>query len=136
MATQKTIAIIGALEEVAEKAIGVLKKSGFHLLLFYKQSDEYKRKQLPLAEEPANIEWVSCPKEASWEADAVILAIPAGEYTEIASDIRFVTTGKPVINIRNNSISNTALQQLLPDSVVVYGDVRNVHILLNDFFKR
>lgn len=136
MATQKTISIIGALNEVAEKAIGVLSERNFNLLLFYKESDAGKRERSTYADNAVNVEWISCPKEASWEADAVILAIPPGEQQEIASDIRSVTTGKPVIDIRNSDDNRKALQQLLPCSIVHCVDAKRVGDLLTDFFKQ
>ncbi|PZR28690.1 MAG: hypothetical protein DI535_06025 [Citrobacter freundii] len=136
MATQRTISIIGALEEVAENAIRELSERNFNLLLFYKESDESKRPQSSYATHAANIEWISCPREASWEADAVILAIPVGEQQEIASDIRPVTTGKPVIDIRNGDNNRHALQQLLPDSIVYCVDAKCAGELLIDFFKQ
>ena len=69
-------------------------------------------------------------KEASWEADIIILATPYGAEKEVAEKIREVATGKVVISISNplNSSYNDLvtsedaaeeLQKLLPNSKVV-----------------
>ena len=75
---------------------------------------------------------ISCAREASWEADIIILATPYGTEKEVAEKIREVATGKVVISISNppNSSYNDLvsspdtsaaeeLQKLLPNSKVV-----------------
>lgn len=74
---------------------------------------------------------VSCVKEASWEADVIVVATPYEVEQEVAEKIREVAVGKLIISISStrNNLNNTLdsseitaaedLQHLLPHSKVV-----------------
>jgi len=49
----------------------------------------------------ADVEILDCSKEASWEADIIIPAVPYQSQAEVASKIKDVVTGKIVISISN-----------------------------------
>lgn len=120
MATQQTIAIIGALEEAAQSAIAGLTGTGYRLLLFCKEDDLSRLSAFAAGKrfDGTDVEWMSCPIEASWEADIILLSVPADEIAEVASAIREVAIGKPVVDIRNDEKDITKLKELLPYSVV------------------
>lgn len=129
MATQKTIAILGALEPEGLYAAHALRETGHRLLLFYKgMADGQSMASL----QHTNIEWINCPREASWEADMIILAIPQEEHEAIAADINKVAAGKNVLDIRNNETAAASLRSLLPSSFI-YFDRADLVALTNEF---
>ena len=111
-----------------------LAKGNYRLLLkannIQKLNDlvETIRKQSP----QSDVEGMSCPKEAGWESDIIILAVPYGAEKEIAPKIREVANRKIVISISNplnetfdglltspGTSAAEELQKLLPNSRVV-----------------
>jgi len=133
MASSKTIAIIGATGNVGSAIAKCLSTTSNRLLLM--ADDEAQlvtlisdiRRTSPAAE----IETATSAKEASWEADIIVVASPnAGN--EIAERIREVAIGKIVISVSqpingylnisatpSNISAAEELQQLLPHSKVV-----------------
>ncbi|MCG2617541.1 hypothetical protein LZZ85_24795 [Terrimonas sp. NA20] len=120
MATQQTIAIIGALEEEAKTAIASLTGSGYRLLLFCKEEQLSTLSSFASGKqfEGIDLEWMSCPIEASWEADLILLSVPGNEVAEVAAAIRDVAIGKPVVDIRKDGTELSELQTLLPYSSI------------------
>ena len=114
MATTRTIAIIGALEEKGREAIQALADKNYRLLLFYKATGE-----LAAAQPQLDKEWISCPVEACWEADIILIAAPPEEHAKLAADIKAVATGKPVIILGKEDETGNKLVTALPHSHVI-----------------
>jgi NADPH-dependent F420 reductase len=131
---QKTIAVIGATGNMGSAIAKGLSKGDYQLLLC--ANDQSKLQSLVndiiAVHSPANVETLDCTKEASWQADIIILAVPYGAEKEIAERIQEVANQKIVISIANplNNTSNglvTApdtsaaeeLQKLLPNAKVI-----------------
>ena len=104
----------------------------YRLLLM--ANDQGKLVDLKLALEKSGTEAyaLSCAKEASWEADIIIVATPYEDERDVAEKIREVANGKIVISISNplNKAYNDLvtspetsaaeeLQKMLPNSKVV-----------------
>lgn len=135
MAAIKTIAIIGATGNMGSAIAKSLSKSNTYRLLLMSNEQEKLIDLKTAIEKTAHHQEVfaiSCAKEASWEADIIILATPYESEQEVANKIREVATGKIVISISNplNSSYNDLvtpsdtsaaeeLQRLLPTSKVV-----------------
>jgi predicted dinucleotide-binding enzyme len=133
MAQKQTIAIIGATGKVGSAIAKCLSVENYRLLLMADEPDKLNMLCATLKQPSAiaEIESLSCAKEASWEADIVIIATPYEEVTEVAKRIREVAIGKIVISVSQpldmnvnaaiNSESSSAeeLQKLLPHSKVV-----------------
>ncbi len=134
MATLKTIAIVGAAGNMGSAIARSLAKGNYRLILM--ANDQTKLESLKAElEQPglkSEIITIGCAKEASWEADIIILATPYGAEKEVAEKIREVANGKIVISISNPlngnydglvTASDTSaaeeLQKLLPNSSVV-----------------
>lgn len=134
MQTKQTIAIIGATGNMGSAISKALSKGNYRLLL----KDNEQQKLHALVNEikgsypPANVEAMACPKEAGWEADIIVLAVPFQAEKEIASRIREVANQKIVISIANplndtfdgfvtapDTSAAEELQKLLPNSKVV-----------------
>jgi predicted dinucleotide-binding enzyme len=133
MAAIKTIAIIGATGSMGS-AIARSLAGKYRLLLM--SSDEAKLVDLQSAlnksRSQADVFTLSCAREASWEADIIIVATPYAAEREVAEKIREVATGKIVISISNplngssselvtsgDTSAAEELQKLLPNSKVV-----------------
>ena len=134
MAHNKTIAIIGAAGNVGSAIAKCLSVTSNRLLLMSNEAEQLALlvSELKLISPTADIETVTCAKEASWEADIIMVATSTIEGREIAERIREVAIGKIVISVSQpiNGCLNIAatpsnlseaeeLQQLLPHSKVV-----------------
>jgi 8-hydroxy-5-deazaflavin:NADPH oxidoreductase len=134
MHTKQTIAIIGASGNMGSAIAKSLAKGNYRLLL--KDNDSQKLDNLvdeiKTANASTDVEAMACPKNAGWEADIIIVAVPFGAEKEVAEKIKEVANQKIVISIANPlnenfdglvTASNTSaaeeLQKLLPNSKIV-----------------
>ena len=134
MQTKQTIAIIGATGNMGSAISKSLAKGNYRLLL--KANDQEKLQALVQeihgSNTSADVEGIECPKDASWEADIIIAAVPYEAEKEVAEKIREVANQKIVISITNplnetyNGLTTEPgtsaaeeLQNLLPNSKVV-----------------
>ncbi len=132
--TKKTIAIIGATGKMGSAITKSLAKENYRLILFSRDEQKAKALQIELKEKnkQLEIECSSCPYDASWEADIIILAVPYKSEKEVAQKIKEVATQKILISISNPlnknydgliTVAGTSaaeeLQKLLPDSKLV-----------------
>jgi NADPH-dependent F420 reductase len=135
MAAIKVIAIVGATGNMGSAiAKSLSKNKNYRLLLMSNEQEKLVDLKTEIEKTAYHQEVfaVSCAKEASWEADIIIIATPYENEQEVADKIREVATGKIVISISNplNSSYNDLvtssdtsaaeeLQRLLPTSKVV-----------------
>lgn len=134
MKTKQTIAVIGASGNMGSAISKSLAKGNYRLLLF----SENENKIQPVLDEikgnnpSADVEITDCSKQASWEADIIILAVPHNAEKGIAEKIREVSNQKIVISIANplnesfdglttppDTSAAEELQKLLPNAKVV-----------------
>ena len=135
MANRKTIAIVGATGNMGSAITRSLSKNGTYRLLLMANDQEKLtglKNDVEKSGADAELLTLNCAKEASWEADIIVVATPYEAEKEVAEKIREVATGKIVISISNplNSAYNDLvtspdssaaeeLQKLLPNSKVV-----------------
>lgn len=135
MSDIKTIAIIEATSEMGSAIARSLSKSPKYRLLLM-SDDEIRldelRTEIGAYKSDDEVFAMTCAREASWEADIIIIATScAGERT-VADKIRDVAMGKIVISTSNpitdayyniermgDTSAAEALQKLLPHSKVV-----------------
>lgn len=134
MQTKQTIAIIGATGNMGSAISKSLSKGNYRLLL--KANEEGKLQDLvndiKKSNPFADVEATACPKDASWEADIIIAAVPFEAEKEVADKIKEFANQKIVISIANplnktydglvtSSDTSAAeeLQKLLPNSKVI-----------------
>ena len=134
MSTKQNIAVIGATGNMGSAISRSLAKGNYRLLL--KANDQDKLNQLvneiKTTNPTAEVEAMVCPKDASWEADIIIAAVPYAAEKEVAEKIREVATQKIVVSIANplnetydglvtspGSSAAEELQKLLPHSKVI-----------------
>lgn len=111
-----------------------LAKGNYRLLLKSGRQDELEKltKEIQSENKEVDLEPMVCPKDASWEADIIIVAVPFGSEKEVAEKIREVANQKIVISISNplnetynglvtspDSSAAEELQKLLPHSKVI-----------------
>jgi 8-hydroxy-5-deazaflavin:NADPH oxidoreductase len=134
MKTKQTIAVIGATGNMGAGIARNLSKGNYRLLLCANNPDKLQAlvQDIRMNDAAADIEAVTCAVEASWEADAIIVAVPYPAEKEVADRIRKVANQKIVISISNplnaaynglTTVPDTSaaeeLQKLLPNSKVV-----------------
>ena len=134
MNTKQTIAIIGATGNMGSAIAKSLAKGNYRLLL--KSGNAEKLSALVAEIQQTNpdveVEGMACPKDASWEADIIIPAVPYEAQKEVAEKIKEVANQKIVISIANplnqtydgmvttpDSSAAEELQKLLPHSKVI-----------------
>jgi len=134
MQTKQTIAIIGATGNMGSAIAKRLAKGNYRLLLKGSRQEELDKlvSDIQTTTPSADVEAIACPKEASWEADIIIPAVPFDAQEEVAEKIREVANQKIVISIANPLNENYTglkthgdtsaaeeLQKLLPYSKVI-----------------
>lgn len=134
MKTKQTIAIIGASGNMGSAIAKSLSKGNNRLLLFSNENEKTASlvDDIKSLQPSADVESLSCPANATWEADVIILAVPFQAEKEIAEKIREVANQKVVISIANplnetfdglvtapGTSAAEELQKLLPHSKVV-----------------
>lgn len=134
MATKKTIAIVGASGDMGTAIAKSLVNSNYRLLLVSRDKTKlaklfaYIKRKSPTAD----VAITDCEKEACWEADIILIAVPYRLESQVAEKIREVSTQKIVISVSNplnetydqlvtdsNMSSAEELQKVLPHSKVV-----------------
>ncbi len=134
MNTTQTIAIIGAAGNMGSAIATSLAKGNYRLLLKGNKAEKLQTlvQGIKTKYPTADVEAMPCPKEAGWEADIIILAVPFAAEKEIAEKIKEVANQKIVISISNplnesfdglvtgaGTSAAEELQKLLPHSKVV-----------------
>jgi hypothetical protein len=103
MAAKKTIAIIGATGQMGSAFAKALINSNNRLLLMSRQKTKLAKlvTYLKRKTSTAEVAIIECEKEACWEADIFLLAVPYSVEKEVAEMIRDVAIQKVVISISN-----------------------------------
>lgn len=134
MKTKQTVAIIGATGNMGSAISQSLAKGNYRLLLHAPHEDKLTTlvHAIKVAHPSAEVESIDCSKQASWEADIIILAVPYAAEKEVADKIREVANQKIVISIANplnatynglvtepGTSAGEELQKLLPNATVI-----------------
>jgi len=129
-----TIAIIGATGSMGSAIAKSLSKGNNRLLLCANDAAKVQAllQEIKKTNPSVDIEGVDCTRNASWEADIIILAVPYDAEKELAEKIKEVATQKIVISIANplnetynglvtapDTSAAEELQKLLPHSKVI-----------------
>lgn len=115
-----TVAILGANSKLGNIiAKGISRQ--YRLLLMDEQIQPLTALSHDVAKLNCNatVEVIPCCKDASWEADIIIVVADEAAQAAIATKIKEVATCKIVINIGSSAKSSKSFQQLLPHSKVV-----------------
>ena len=134
MATKQNIAVIGATGNMGSAISKSLANGNYRLLLKANNQDKLNQlvNEIKTSNPTADVEAMVCPKDASWEADIIIAAVPYAAEKEVAEKIREVATQKIVVSIANplnetydglvtspGTSAAEELQKLLPHSKVI-----------------
>lgn len=120
MAYKHTLALIGAASptgtllasRLADRYRLLLMDSDLSLLATLQETIRLQSPQ-------ADVEVLNCCKDASWEADTVVVSVADDQLETIADRIRAVTTCKPVIQFTTDAARTHTLQQRLPHANVI-----------------
>lgn len=133
MSRNQTIAIIGATSPEGQAIAGNLSGGHCRLILMSEEQEKLARLIDDLTRQGAVADLASnpCQKEASWEADIIVIATSCESEREVAARIRPYATRKIVISVSHSEAGNyeradsdalsaaEELQKLLPHSSVV-----------------
>lgn len=134
MQANTTIAVIGASGAMGSAISTGLSKERYRLLLCANDTAKVQAlaEKINSSQPVAEVEAGDCSRDASWEADIIILAVPHAAEKEVAARIREVANQKIVISIANplnetydglvtapDTSAAEELQKLLPHSKVV-----------------
>lgn len=121
MANKKTIAIVGATGKSGRAIVNKFSGVPHRLLLVSDQFDELYKLVSELNEkEPlAEIEGVECVKDSCWEADIIILSVPAEEERKKGILMKEVATQKEVVVVSENEHECDEIKKVLPYSKVI-----------------
>lgn len=126
MGYKNTVAIIGASSALGTIIAKGISNGDNRLLLM----DEGRQAQLAILHNEiiqlnkgAEIELLYCCKDASWEADIIIIAVETIKQIETAAKIKEVSTRKTVICFTGSYNEGNEIQQLLPYSKVIHVSV-------------
>jgi len=121
MPHKETIALIGATTETGQLVVSRLLCLPSLLLLMDGSAERLHSIYHALTEGPEQhrVDLLSCSREASWEADIIIIAENEDRLEAIAARIKEVATGKLVIFITADERIESSLQQWLPYTQVV-----------------
>jgi len=131
---KKTIAVIGATGRMGSGLSRNLAKAGHRVLLFGRDQSKVGQlvERIRLESPQADVEPLTCAKEAGWEADIIVLAVRYEDEAEVAARISEVATAKTVVSISNpfnasydglvtpdGTSAAEELAKLLPNSSIV-----------------
>lgn len=134
MKTKQTIAIIGATGNMGAAIAKSIAKGHYRLLLCGHQPDKLAAvaRDVLAAHPGADVEALDCSRQAGWEADIIISAVPFSAERQVAEQIREVANQKIVVSIANplnatydglvtapDTSAAEELQKLLPNARVV-----------------
>lgn len=112
------MAIIGAASETGNAVAKGMAKT-YRLLLMDHSRNDLSAFEAELKQQQADVEVINCCKEASWEADVVVVAVEKALLPEVAVKLKEVTNCKPVVHFIDDATENDHLQQALPHANVV-----------------
>ncbi len=123
MALRQTIAIIGASEQYGAALAKALSAGPYRLLLMDPSGNGLAQLQKAIACEvpQADVEQLACCREASWEADLILFALPFSERNHLINQMQEVVTRKTVVFILEQPQENALniLKQQLPYSGII-----------------
>ncbi len=120
MASKKNMAIIGVASAWG-MTIAEAMAASYDLLLMDTACKELTAfiNRLRHERTASTIEILECCREASWEADVIVVTVSMEQLPAIAEKIREVTTRKPVIHFTSVEADAGRLQTLLPHANVI-----------------
>ena len=139
MTHKYTVAIIGALGSLGILIAKDLSEY-YRLLLMDDDQSGLNALQSELLELNSSneVDVLDCCKDASWEADIIVIAVSVDKQSEIGIKIKEVATQKVVISISPQIIPELDLQTLLPHSKVIsffigadHKQIYDIHKIIN-----
>jgi len=121
MAVKKTIAIVGATEKEGIRIANQFACMPYRFLFISNKIIELEEITNNILEKNphAEIEIIECVKDGCWEADIIILAVPAEQNQKVAGLIKEVATQKIVVEISDKEKDVNELRTILPYSKLV-----------------
>jgi short-subunit dehydrogenase len=121
MAIKKTIAIVGATNELGRAIVNKFAFTPYRLLLVSPKINELEKLTATLNQQAtvAEIEPLECVKDSCWEADIITIAVAPSEQKEVSVLMKEVSTQKIVVVVSENENECNELENVLPYSKIV-----------------
>ena len=123
MACTRSLAIIGAASVWGSNISRALAAANYRLLLMDEASFHHELlilfNELMQSNTSLNADLITCSKEASWEADIILLIVDARKEKDWIRKMKEVVTQKIIINISAEDKVDDELQHLLPYAKIV-----------------
>ncbi|MDD2793128.1 MAG: NAD(P)-binding domain-containing protein [Sediminibacterium sp.] len=123
MALRQTIAVIGASGQYGAAIAKALSAGAYRLLLMDPNENGIAALQKAIdCEVPqADVEQVACCREACWEADLILFALPFSERNHLIAQMQEVVTRKTVVFLLDQPEKNALniLKKQLPYSGII-----------------
>lgn len=147
---KKTIAIVGATKNPGKAIVKKFASMPYRLLLISNEVSELNnlRSEMSAMHPEAEIEALDCVKDGCWEADIIILAVPAENMKQVAERIKEVATQKIVVEIFTENDIREEVSKILPYSklvnisqglqseIIISGDNNTVNEEISMIFKQ
>lgn len=114
---KQTVAIIGAATPTGNRVAKALAADSLLLLIDSNEQAVIDLATAVRSQHGGAAEPITCCKEASWEADAIVVTVAEAAVPAIAEKIKAVTTCKPVVHFAGSE--GASLLPLLPHAKVV-----------------
>jgi 8-hydroxy-5-deazaflavin:NADPH oxidoreductase len=116
---KQTIAVIGAGDRMIRDYVKSLSKENCRILLYSDDPEEAGEflREIKEVTPSADVEIYPCRKEASWESDIIIFALPVEDSDEAIRQIKEVSCRKKIIVPDETTVRY--LKPLLPNSEIV-----------------
>lgn len=132
MQQKETVAVIGAASEEGRRMVNGLAHAPCRLLLMDEDAEGLAALKQSLTNTKAEIDSLPCCREASWEADIILIAKEQISIEDTARKMAQVATTKTVIYLaQKNDDSFERLQPLLPHSRLVKARYSNDELVLS-----
>lgn len=121
--TKQAIAIIGSSSVIGRSIAKTLCRDNYRLLLFEENSEEAEAlsDEISSSVEGADVEFVECTHQASWEADVIVILKGSNDLKDVSEKIDDVSTQKIIVALLKYESANELeqVESYFPISKVV-----------------
>ncbi|REL38244.1 hypothetical protein DYD21_06455 [Rhodohalobacter sp. SW132] len=135
--TKQTVAIIGSSNGIGRSFVNALCRDNYRLLLIEENREEAERlsDEISSSVEGADIEFLECSHQASWEADVILILKNGIDLKDLSEKINEVSTQKIIVTLLKAERADDLeqVESYFPNSRVVglfpaKSSTNNVHL--------
>lgn len=106
--TKQTVAIIGSSSGIGRSVVNALCRDNYRLLLIEENREEAEKlsDEISSSVEGADIEFLECSHQASWEADVILILKNGIDLKDLSENINEVSTQKIIVTLLKDDRAN------------------------------